>query len=180
MNIVVNTVRGEQRIRAVGEAITGPVLLKLIGLRLASFVDESFRTRGRGRWRPLAPGTLELRRHGGDVPLQDTGRYKMSFVTETDNATYVEVGSNLKVPGGAPLAAIHEFGTAPYVIRVKRAKILAAKFPRRAGFAFFGKEVNHPGIPARLVLPTVAETIQLVTTTVEAVVAQAERRFGPG
>lgn len=135
------------------ETELGPQLvLKLIGARLASYADESFSTRGRGRWAVLSGNTLQLRRRGGDAPLQDSGRYRQSFVTETDGQTYVEVGSNLKTASGAPLAKIHEHGTGPFVIRLRRARVLAAR-TRAGSWAIFGKEVHHPGIPARPVLP---------------------------
>lgn len=161
----------------------GPIL-KVIGLRLMSYVDQSFKTHGRGQWKPLAWSTLALRRRGGSEPLQDTGRYKQSFVTETDNQTFVEVGTNLKTPDGTVLAKIHEFGTGPYTIRAKNARVLAAHIGSWAGGAgehgpigflssgrtsnwmFFGKEVQHPGIPARPVLPDKSTAERLVVETV--------------
>jgi len=63
------------------EAVQPVVMLRVIGQRLISFVDESFRTRGRGGWRPLAPVTIAMRLGGSDAPLQDTGKYKQSFVS---------------------------------------------------------------------------------------------------
>ena len=164
-------------------AVEPRVVLKVTGLRQQAFVDESFETRGRGGWRPLAMSTLALRKRGGDKPLQDTGDYKRSFVTETDNSTYVEVGTSKKTASGIPLGPIHEYGTRPYVINVRNAKVLAAKIGTGKGGAgehgplgflsstgrggrvgywmFFGKTVNHPGIPPRPVLPTAqhAETV---------------------
>lgn len=158
-------------------AVQPSAVLKVIGLRLASFVDESFKTRGRGGWRPLAASTLALRARGGDAPLQDTGRYKMSFVSETDNSTYVEVGSNIKTADGAPLALIHEKGTGPYTIRVKQARMLAAK--TRAGtWMIFGREVHHPGVPARPVLPTVQQAETILKPVVEGMLERA--RDGSG
>lgn len=153
------------------EAVGAPVVLALLGARIQSFIDESFRTRGRGRWRPLSWSTLAMRKRGGDEPLQDTGMYKQSFTQETDNATFIEVGTNLKTASGAPLGKIHEEGTGPYIIRVRNARVLAAPFGSGAHgaaehgpigiirsrsvsrWSFFGKEVHHPGVPARPVLP---------------------------
>ena len=177
-------------------AVEPRVVLKVTGLRLQAFVDESFETRGRGGWRPLAMSTLALRKRGGDKPLQATGDYKRSFSgqedgrpfysrppPETDHQTYVEVGTNKKTASGIPLGPIHEYGTRPYVINVRNAKVLAAKIGTGKGGAgehgplgflsstgrggrvgywmFFGKTVNHPGIPPRPVLPTAqhAETV---------------------
>ncbi len=141
-------------------------VLGVIKLRLLEFVHESFETRGRGGWKPLAMSTLALRMRGGDVPLQDTGRYKQSFVSESDNQTHVEVGTSLKAASGVPLGPIHEHGTGPYTIRVNRARVLAAK--TRAGtWMIFGREVRHPGIPARPVLPTVRQAEDALKPTLE-------------
>ncbi|MDZ4347914.1 MAG: hypothetical protein U1E51_36365, partial [Candidatus Binatia bacterium] len=91
--------------------------------------------------------------------------------------TFVEVGTNLKTPSGLSLGKIHEFGTGPYTIRVKRAKVLAAQ-TRAGGWLFFGKEVHHPGIPARPVLPTKAVAERLVQQTLDAMLARGLAQQG--
>lgn len=160
----------ERMIYAIGPA----PMLKVVGARIMSYIDESFRTNGRGQWPPLRPSTLAMRQSGGDQPLQDTGRYKQSFVTETDGKTYVEIGSSLKTPSGIPIAGIHEKGTPPFVIRAKNAKILAAQ-TRGGNWVRFGSIVHHPGIPARPVLPTQAQAEQLVQGTVNEMVEMAAK-----
>ena len=183
-----------KQVQKLAEITTPATVLKVIGLRLMAWVDESFKTRGRGLWAPLAWSTLALRQRGGDQPLQDTGRYRQSFVSETDQSTYVEVGSSLKTPSGLVLAAIHENGTRPFTIRVRTAKVLAARYGsgaggaaqssplglinsrRTSGWAIFGKEVQHPGIPARPVLPNQPQAEQLVKTTVEDMIVGASLR----
>lgn len=169
--IEISTADGQKFLRLVSDAITPTAILGVVGARFVSFVDESFRTSGRGAWPPLAASTLEFRRHGGSAPLQDSGRYKASYVEETDGATYVEVGTNLKTADGRLLGKIHEFGTGPYAIRVKRARVLAAQ-ARSGRWFFFGKEVHHPGIPARPVLPTKAVAERLVTETLDAMLTR--------
>lgn len=184
VTIQVQNTAARRLLEKLKDAVGAGPILSVIGLRLSSYVDESFKTHGRGTWRPLAWSTLALRRRGGDQPLQDTGRYKQSFVKETDGKTFVEIGSNLKTPSGLLLAAIHEYGTGPYTIRVKQAKALAAQIGqgahgagehgpigvlssgRSTNWLFFGKEVHHPGIPARPVLPNAATTERLVVGTV--------------
>ena len=178
VTINVTTLAAREKIERLAKAVGASVILKVIGLRLLSYVDQSFKTHGRGAWRPLAPLTLAMRTRGGDQPLQDTGRYKQSFVRdiggragpgtdyETDDRTFVEVGSNVKTPSGIPLGKIHEHGTRPFVIRVKQARTLAARL-RSGQWINFGKQVNHPGIPARPVLPTAATAERLVVETVE-------------
>ena len=93
----------------------------------------------------------------------------------------MEVGSNIQTPDGRSLAKIHEFGTGPYTIRVKRARVLAAQ-TRFGNWLIFGKEVQHPGIPARPVLPTKAVGERLVQETINAMLARIDQpasgRFG--
>lgn len=180
------------------DAVGAPVLLKLLGARMLSYVGQSFDSRGRGQWRPLSWSTLALRKRGGDKPLQDTGGYRQSFVTETDNATFVEVGTNKKTTeGGLSLGKIHEYGTGPYIIRTRRAKVLAAQIGSGANAAgqhapvsllrsrketrwfFFGKEVHHPGIPPRPVLPgSEAEAEAILRPVVEGALERAIKGDG--
>lgn len=129
------------------------IILKLIGLRLTSFVTRQFETHGDGKWAPLRASTLANRARGGAQPLQDTGRYRQSFVAESDQNTFVEVGTN------DFRGKIHELGTKPYVIRA-RGRALA--FKTAQGEVIFRKAVNHPGVPARPVLPTKAVAERLV------------------
>lgn len=146
-------------------AVQPATVLKVIGLRLMEFVDESFRTRGRGGWAPLRPSTLLTRLRGGDAPLQDTGRYKQSFTTETDNQTYIEVGTNAKTESGASLGRIHELGAGPFTVRVRRARVLAAQ-TRDGGWLRFGKEVTIT-IPPRPVLPTEQQAEEILKPVLE-------------
>ena len=181
VQISVNTTLGQAKIERLLKAVEPRTLLNVIGARLLFHVNESFNTRGRGAWAPLSPLTLALRKRGGDMPLQDTGRLKGSYVSEqggpgtdysTDGQTYVEVGSNVKTPDGKySLAKIHEFGTGPYTIRVKRAKVLAAQ-TRSGNWIMFGKQVNHPGIPARPVLPSQAVAERMIQETVDGMLSR--------
>lgn len=130
------------------------IILKLIGIRFVSFVTRQFETRGEGKWAALKASTLANRRRGGAEPLQDTGRYRQSFVSESDEQTFTEVGTN------DFRGRIHELGTRPYVIRAKNGQALAFKVP--GGEVIFRKSVNHPGVPARPALPTKAVAERLV------------------
>lgn len=182
ITIQIDAAAGKVKLDRLLEAVEPETVLRVIGARLLSYVDESFRTRGRGTWRALAALTLQLRRHGGDMPLQDTGRLKQSYVSETDSRTFIEVGSNLKTSDGVTsLSKIHEFGTGPYTIRIRRAKVLAAQ-TRVGSWIFFGKEVHHPGITARPVLPTKAVAEQMILETIDGmlnrVTAPDAARFG--
>ncbi len=177
VQISINTTTGQLKLQRLLQAIEPRTVLSVIGARLMSFVDESFQTRGRGQWRPLAQSTLLLRLRGGNAPLQDTGLYKQSFISETDGKTFVEVGSSIKTRDGASLAKIHEFGTGPYTIRVRRARVLAAQ-TRFGNWLIFGKEVNHPGVPARPVLPAKAVAERLIQDTIDAMLARIQHPEG--
>lgn len=179
-NIQISVAAGQAKIQRLLSVVDARTVLDMVGGRLLSYVDESFRTRGRGQWKPLSPLTLLFRRLGSDMPLQDRGHYKAAFVSErggpgkdysTDNRTYVEIGSNLKTPeGGHSLARIHEYGT---TITVKRARVLARKLPEvgpggKARWVVFGRSVT---IPARPVLPTKAVAERLIQETVDGMLA---------
>lgn len=144
------------------------ILLKLIGLRMTEFVTGQFETRSGGRWAPLAPSTLALRKRGGDAPLQDTGGYRQSFLGQppkTDNATFVEIGS------ADYRAEWHEFGTRPFTIPATK-KVKAA-LARSGEWIHFGKkEIHHPGIPARPVLPNKRVLEILVQSEIEGYLEQ--------
>ena len=198
LTIQVDALAPRATLERLTEAVGAPVVLNMLAARMLEYADESFRTAGRGKWRRLSWSTLATRKHGGDKPLQDTGRYKQSFVKESDDATYVEVGTNLKTAeNGIPLGKIHEYGTGPYTIRVRRARVLAAplgsganaagehgpvgllRSGRMTNWLFFGKEVHHPGIPARPVLPeTVHEAETILRPVIEGTLARAVENDG--
>lgn len=170
-------------LKGLGSEMTNERVLKVLGIRFLDHVNESFRTRGRGTWRPLAPSTLALRTRGGDAPLQDSGDYRKSFVQEI-GPDYVEVGSNQKTRSGAPLGEIHEFGTRPYTIRAIRDKRGLMARTRGGKWMFFGREVHHPGVSARPVLPTLGEASTTIQETIAAMYTQildrAEANNGRG
>lgn len=63
----------------------------------------------------------------------------------------VHVGSQLRTPDGRhSLAAIHQYGTAPYLIVAKNRKALA--FVGSTGETVLRRAVKHPGVPARPVV----------------------------
>ena len=177
IRLEISTANAETFFQLVQDTLEPRVLLALIGARFLSYADESFRTNGRGKWKPLSQLTLLLRKHGGNQPLQDSGRYKQSFVQVSDHQTYVEVGTNLKTGTGLSLGRIHEFGTGPYTIRAQKAHGLAAQ-TRAGAWLHFGKEVRHPGIPARPVLPPKAVAERLAKETLEAILSRVQASKG--
>lgn len=185
------SVKGQRIFVEAAKAIDPKIIMPLVGLRWFRWIMQNFKDQGaEGRWRPLAPSTVMLRRRGGSVPLQDTGGLRQSFGQTVLGLTSVWVGTKSKI------AQWHEDGTAPYTIRPKSAKVLAASlgggtgrvavlggsggqggsrtFGAKGGrFIFFGKEVHHPGIPQRHMLPSKSLAEQLATQVIEATLTEA-------
>jgi phage gpG-like protein len=209
VQISVDTTLGKAKITRLLKAVEPSTVLDAIGARLLHYVNESFETRGRGTWAALAPITLMLRKRGGDAPLQDTGRLKGSYVSEqggpgtdyqTDNATFVEVGSNVKTPDGThSLAKIHEYGAVvepkpgtfwqySYTTSGKRggrtvnvtraAMLVLGKIGDRLIFA------RRVVIPARPVMPSQETAERMVRETIDGMLSRISApgggRFGGG
>ena len=142
-----------------------------------NWINKNFQTEGRlaGGWAPLKPGTLAGRRGRSGRILQDTGELRNSFVPRW-TSEHASVGSPLQK------ALWHEKGTRPYVIRPKKpggvlvfesggeikvkTKTLASgrkiDIPSVTGTTkVFVRQVNHPGLPARRMLPKADEPVLL-------------------
>jgi len=179
-------------------------MMRQIGTAVDKWIDTNFAAEGVEQpWFRLAPSTVFARTQGrglgGAKILQDKGllRASHSFVATADK---VVVG----FPEGST-AAFHHFGTNPYVIRPRSAKVLAFPFPmwmnlgqrvgganvvvrRRTGTSRRGvvsakratqlgykipkgrgdtqamlitREVHHPGLVARPLLPSIALAEQI-------------------
>lgn len=149
-------------------------ILKTIGLRQKSWVLRNFKLRGRLNkiWPELSEGTIESRRRRSSAPLQDTGHLRRSFEMEIFGADSVEVGTNIEY------AKFHEEGTRPFIIRAKSKKALTIPHPLgprdfkkgklRGKSGFFAQSVNHPGIPARPMLPSKKIAEKLAVQMIEA------------
>lgn len=133
-----------------------------------NWINKNFQSEGGmvGGWAPLRPGTLAARRGGSGRVLQDTGLLRASFIPRWTSEG-ASVGSAMKT------ALWHEEGTDPYVIRPKRpggalrfigatksgvktktlrsGRTITLRYAK--GDYVFAKEVHHPGLPARRMLP---------------------------
>lgn len=135
-------------------------LLKLIGVKNKSWIIRNFKAKGRlnKTWAPLKESTIEARRQGSSSPLQDTGHLRRSFESRILSRNTVEIGSDLEI------AKYHEEGTkGPYRIAPRNKKYLTIPSPLGKVFSsgalagkrgFFAKEVMHPGLVARPMLPS--------------------------
>ena len=154
-------------------------LLRLVASGQLGWIDRNFREEGAERgWKPLSPGTVYARRRGSSKPLQDTGRLKQSFTMRVA-ASQAVVGTNMIYAG------FHHAGTKPYTITAK-GKLLTIPNPggsvefegtkngRLDGKrGFFARSVNHPGLPARPLLPTKALAERMAAKTIEATLRKA-------
>ncbi|RJR29574.1 hypothetical protein C4564_02130, partial [Candidatus Microgenomates bacterium] len=95
----------------------------------------------------------------GSPPLRVTGRLAQSFKAIVTSDKEVVVGSNLTI------AQYQHFGTKPYVIR-PRSKQALAFFTVKG--RTIRKIVNHPGIPARPLLPSKTLASKLAQETLDA------------
>jgi phage gpG-like protein len=130
-----------------------------------------------GGWKPLSPNTLAGRSGGSGRVLQDNGILRGSFLPRW-NSIEASVGSDLEI------AKYHEYGTkGPYPIpkeprpkgkwlRFKMAtstgvftKTTAAgktySIASAKGDFVFAKQVMHPGLPARRMLPKTDDPVLL-------------------
>ena len=166
LQIVVDTTAARAKLTRVGQRFDEKKYLNLIGVALLYWVDQNFKKEGiEIKWRPLSPNTIAARRKNGRGAkiLQDTGRLKMSFIDKYSvyGDQWVQVGSN------DPRAEWHHKGTRPYTIRPVRAKML--RFMTTNGWAF-AKEIHHPGLPSRPLLPSERAASDIAMKTMNAFV----------
>lgn len=179
----VDTKKADLKLNRLRRRLDKNIILRLLGQRFIRWVDMNFRQEGiEMKWKALSPGTIAGRRGGrassarfrgqniigsnigsaGAKILQDTGRLKQSFTDRIIGDT-VHIGTQSKI------AEYHHFGTKPYTIVPVRAKVLV--FMTSSGVKA-AKRVNHPGLPARPLLPTKFAAERIAHATVETFVKQ--------
>lgn len=154
----------------VQKAIGSQKMMEGIGLRQLKWVNDNFKSNGNGKWAALRPNTIASRAHGGSVPLQNTGALRKSF--DFDVALF---GAKVTVGTTNRVAEFHHFGTRPYSIRPKRAKML--RFMTTGGVVLaYG--VKHPGLPARPLLMDEREGKTLAIDLIEAFLTAEIKKGG--
>lgn len=160
------------------------VYLKLVGDRYLAWMNQNFRQAGAEHpWKPLSANTIASRRKGkgggSAQPLRDTGRMAQSFVSEVQVGA-VWVGTRDKK------AEWHHFGTSPYQIttnppgrEARRAggRPGALRFMTPAG-PVYRREVQHPGLPARPLLPSQTLAEELARQELTAYLEEAAKAAG--
>ena len=178
IEISLKTTVGAARLERLRKALGDDVILNTLELRFLAWVDQNFRDAGtESRWAPLRPGTVMLqagptgKSRQRTKPLESWRQKVHSRIT--GNTLWVGFAEEIQ-----KLAAIHHFGTGPFVIRAKNKKVLAAAIPGgmqfspiggniSGGYMFFGKEVHHPGIPKRPLIPSSVLAHRLAKETLE-------------
>jgi phage gpG-like protein len=143
----------------------GVKLHSRMGVNLLKLVDKGFKTEGEAttgkKWKGLAASTKFARRKGkgkkGPKILQDKGILRASFTSQPEKKK-VRVGTAINY------AEVHEFGgKKSYIIKAKNKKTL--KFMGSSGDFVFPKQITHPKLPKRKILPTRKIAQALVTRT---------------
>lgn len=155
-----------RKLQRVESAVKVTPMLEVIGESLVRFSLRLFDTRGAGvgGWKPLSPNTIAAKGH--NRPLYVTGKLKDSMIYKVIPGARVQLGSD------DPNAVYHHFGTRPYTIVPVRAKVLS--FITQAGRVFASK-VNHPGIPARPILPRSSQAKQIAKDAANAHIKKVAR-----
>lgn len=172
------------KLKALDVGMSPRALVRTVGMAQQAWVNQNFKDEGtENKWPALSENTKAARRGKGSMakPLQDTGTLRRSFVTEyRDNEAYT--GS------GMPLAIWHHGGTKPYKIMAKPngtwiksrktrfgplAFKMAKGFNVYTGFSkgwAYATFVNHPGLPARPLVPSAKAGLDLARRVLTAYV----------
>jgi len=149
------------RLRHVAANIDDKQLLQAIGNRHLKWMVQNLRDAGTETPHPpMSPNTL-IKSSGRASPRHLSSRFRaflqQSYTVKVAN-DHVDVGTQNE------MAKWHHHGTDPFIIRPTNRKYL--KFATIDGVVF-AKEVHHPGIPARGLLPTkkTAEALALQVLT---------------
>lgn len=161
------------------------------GIVTLNWVTRNFRSEGAltgTPWAKLSPWTIASRRKGSSRVLQDTGGLSRSFTIQASN-DQVAVGTAMDI-AKYHQSGTGTFGPTgkPYIIRPVNAQALAFNAPSnvqggnigrvKAAFSslnsqktfkkgqrlLFTREVIHPGVPARPMLPTKEQILPSLLT----------------
>lgn len=136
-----------------------------VGAQQRGWIGKNFDQGGiESSWPPLSDFTLMARKHGGDKPLQDSGKLKQSF-------SYVVIsgGKSVKVGTNVRYAEFHETGTGP--IMPRSGKFLA--IPTANGVVFLR---GTSGIPKRKMLPSVRLAGEMAVKVINQLIKRALNR----
>ena len=164
--IEVDVSRAIKKLQKAEMAFERADMLKFIGQTFLFWLNENFRQRGAvfqsGGWPPLRPNTLANPRRGGSgsQPLRSGGKLAASFTIGRQYNVFDLAHDSVTVGTEVPYAVFHQKGTKKnYPIRPRHKRMLffwtvagnASPFAGRGNT--FAKEVIHPGLPVRRLVP---------------------------
>jgi hypothetical protein len=155
-----------RKIRRATNLLEPDKILGAIGQRHLAWINQNLRGAGiEDSWPPMSPNTIAAR------PQRSSGRHFSSRYQAQLQQSFTVVVSSPQVEVGTELqfSRFHHEGTRPTTIRPRSAKML--RFVTAGGVAF-AREVHHPGIPARHLVPSARLGEELAVQVLEAIVAQ--------
>lgn len=156
----------QRKLRSVSKSLDQKQALTAIGRAVQKWIELGFRSNGHGKWERLAPNTVAKKGHSR--PLVDTGKMQGSIKSRVFN-NHVRIGTFVAH------APFHEFGTRRHLIESRGARFM--RFRTTTGPAF-AKSVDHPGNPARPMLPDEATATKLAVDVVNKIVKAAVAKAG--
>lgn len=169
--------KGVKRLFAKVLSRTRPdVVSKVIGEDLLRWVINNFRDQGtESSWEPMAPSTRAARRtgegEGGAQLLQDTGRLRKSYIKGRKGNIFKPRDYAVTVGSQDERAIWHEEGTDPYPIPKSGTALMG--FMNREGELIFRHKVDHPGLPARPMLPSDRAAREVMIKAMEGILKKA-------
>lgn len=148
-------------------------LLHAIGNRHVKWMDDNLKRAGlETPHKEMAESTIAAR------PTRTSSRHFSSRYRSrlSQSMTVKLIGTRAVVAGTEDeFAEIHHEGTKPYTIRPVKGRIL--RFQTAQGFVF-AREVRHPGIPSRPILPTKQTAERLAQRILDAAIKKKIRNVG--
>lgn len=150
IGIDVDSIAAQRRINRLAKALGRDTALELIAQRHLNWINKNLKAAGLEEpWEQMAPSTRFVR-----PQRPASNNFSSQFLTQLSQSMTIlrKSGSAVTVGTEQKYADYQHFGTKPYVIRPKRAKFL--RFVGNSGAMVIARKVNHPGIPARPMLPS--------------------------
>ncbi len=170
ISIRAQVAQAQAKLNNLGLSIKPEILLRAVGRRHLKWVNDNLKGAGIEKAHaPMAKNTIVAR------PQRTSSRHFSSRFRSrlSQSFTVAVTPSRVTVGTEDQLAAHHHFGTRPHVITPGSKSVLS--FVTADG-RIARPIVNHPGIPARPLLPSDKLGEQLAVQVVEAIVTQAARK----
>jgi len=176
MHIEVKTKEAQRKLRRLINLINVKELLMAIGQRHIKWMDQNLKQAGTEKpHAAMAKSTIVAR------PTRSSSRHFSSrYRSRLSQSMTVRLLGSQKVMAGTEdeFAELHHEGTKPYTIRPKQAGGVL-RFESGEGIVF-AREVHHPGIPSRALLPTKFTAERLAQGILNAVIKKKIRQSGTG